>query len=167
MHFRVEAVYHEVLSPQDAECLSEMGFEMPESEPSPAWTSPGGGRRLREATRQHGALQFDLPGDFANGRTNEGGVSTINFTPKDEAAPGIGRVVTDSGGLVPRALWGFKFKNPFGSITQVLFPMLVPELTGTSRTTSRAASGSRRRSRSRRRRRAASMTPSRSVRTLR
>jgi hypothetical protein len=129
MVFRVHAVFHDALSPQDTECLSDMGFEMPEK-PSVAgmdiaWHDEDvSGKPLYE----HGSLEFDLPGLSANGRTNEDGISTVNFTPKDESAPGIGRVVTDSGGELPRALWGFKFKNPLGAVTQVFFPMLGQEI---------------------------------------
>ncbi len=132
MHFRAQAVYHEVLSPEDAACFAEMGFEMPEASTvagmDVAWSEEDvSGKPLDE----HGSLQFDLPGVFANGRTNEDGVSMINFTPNDEAVPGIGRLVTDRGAEIPRALWGFKFKNPLGSITQVLFPLLGPQLSWT------------------------------------
>jgi hypothetical protein len=129
MHFRVQAVFHDVLSPEDTECLNKMGFEMPEK-PSVAgmdiaWHDEDvSGKPLYE----HGSLEFDLPGVFANGRTNEDGVSTVNFTPKDEVVPGIGQLVTDSGGALPRALWGFKFKNPFGAITQLLIPITGAEL---------------------------------------
>ena len=132
LRFRAQAVYHEVLSPEDAECFSEMGFDMPEAASvagmDVAWHEDDvSGKPLD----QHGSLRFDLPGVFANGRTNEDGVSTIDFTPKNEAAPGIGRVVTDSGAEIPRALWGFKFKNPLGSITQVVFPLLGPQISWT------------------------------------
>jgi hypothetical protein len=132
MHFRAQAVYHEVLSPEDADCFSEMGFDMPEASSvagmDVAWHEEDTSGKPLD---QHGNLRFDLPGVFANGRTDENGISAIDFTPKDEAAPGIGRVITDRGAEVPRALWGFKFKNPLGSITQVLFPLLGPQISWT------------------------------------
>jgi len=132
MHFRAQAVYHQLLTPEDSECLAEMGFEMPEAASvagmDVAWSEEDtSGKPLDD----HGKLEFDLPGVFANGRTNEEGVSTINFTPNDELVPGIGRVVTDTGAEVPRALWGFKFKNPLGAVTQVLFPLLGPQISWT------------------------------------
>ena len=128
MHFRVEAVYHEVLSPQDAECLSEMGFEMPEKQSvggmDVAWmartslgsrsTSTGfpvrSTRQPRQRAHERERRQHDQL--HAEGRVGA----------RD------GRVVTDRGGLVTPGPVGIQFKNPFGSITQILFPLLGPEV---------------------------------------
>ena len=129
MHFRVEAVYHEVLSPQDAECLSEMGFEMPEKQSvggmDVAWMDEDvSGKPLD----QHGTSSSIYPATSPTGaRTRAASARSTSRRRTVGARDGRG-VVTDRGGLVPRALWGFKFKNPFGSITQILFPLLGPEL---------------------------------------
>lgn len=132
MTFRVEARYHDVLDEDTRACLGAMGLELPQGKPiagtdyfaisdmDVSWFEEDlSGKGLED----HGTRAFEPEGTFADGQTNAQGVSTLKFTPKSEVLP-LGETKTETGREVPRALWGFKFQNPLGAITQLFLPKL-------------------------------------------
>jgi hypothetical protein len=133
LQFQARVVMQDKIPDWLQSCLHDAGFDVPDQGPVPgveiSWDEGGffgiGANHLDD----YGTVdQSPADGKTSDGTSTPKGVETMTFTPKTEPVPGMGQVKTVAGGVAPRALWGFAFTNPAGSISQLLFPMEGPEL---------------------------------------
>jgi hypothetical protein len=95
------------LGDKKIDCLALAGIKLPKKGPIPdvpvRWTLGTGD------LKRHGTLS---PSGIAPvAKTDEEGISTLTFTPKDEAIPGLGVDTHDTGTVVGLAEWQKAFDN--------------------------------------------------------
>jgi hypothetical protein len=119
--FQAQVVMLDDLGEDVIRCLAEAGYRLPPKGPVDGMDVRWGqseGNLLR-----HGQTSPSVGLLGAKTSTGKDGVATLTFQPKNEALPGKGIVVTDTGVITAYAFWGDYLKNSIAQKDQYLVPL--------------------------------------------
>lgn len=129
MNLQVRVMMLDDLGEEKIQCLALAGIKLPRKGPVPdvpiLWQLGAQGNLLQHGTTNPSG---GLLGPTSN--TDQNGIATLTFTPKDEILPGLGLETHDTGVVDGIALWQDAFGNSAGLFGVKLSQYMTPKFDG-------------------------------------